>query len=74
MTVMRLARLLRGIPIYRLGRRTGLSPSRLSLIEREHVTPRDAELTRLARVLKVSKSRLLEQVSVEAMFVGRRDG
>jgi transcriptional regulator with XRE-family HTH domain len=74
MTVMRLARLLRGMPIYLLGRRTALSPSRVSLIERGYVTPHDDELARVARALQVSKARLLERVSIEALLVGTRDG
>jgi transcriptional regulator with XRE-family HTH domain len=58
MLVMRAVRSIHNLPLYVLSQRTGISPGRLSLIERELVHATDEERGKIARCLRV-KARVL---------------
>jgi hypothetical protein len=68
MLALRVARILRHMPVYVLARRVGMSASRLSLLERGFVPATDAEHARLAACLEVPEGILFAEVHVEALF------
>ena len=68
MLLMRAIRVTKSLPLYELARRTRISPSRLSLIERELATATQEEQGRIAQSLQV-KARVLFQPATAAALV-----
>jgi hypothetical protein len=58
LTPLRLARLHAGVPQFVVSKRAGLSPARVSLLERGHDSPTENEKTALARALGIAVDRL----------------
>ena len=69
MLLLRPVRATRSLPLYELARRTGISPSRLSLIEREIVIASSKERQKIAQSLRV-KARVLFQPATVGALVG----
>jgi transcriptional regulator with XRE-family HTH domain len=69
MLVMRAARVLHPMPLYLLARHTGISPGRLSLIEREFVQASADERQKIAQALGVAEECLFQGATV-ATFAG----
>ena len=67
MLLMRAARALQTIPLYRLARHTGISPSRLSLIEREFVLASPEERQKIAQALGVQAALLFHSATGEVL-------
>jgi transcriptional regulator with XRE-family HTH domain len=55
---LRRERILREKTLHELGRKTNISPGRLSLIERDLVEPRYREMQAISRALRVSIKRV----------------
>lgn len=66
---MRHRRLDRGLTLLDLFRETGLQPSRLSLVERLHVSPRADERARIASALEADEAELFSDLVTD-----RQDG
>lgn len=62
MTLMKRLRLERGISQQVLGTRAGIQAADLSRIERRVLVPSPRQLSRIARVLKVTEAELLTEV------------
>ena len=69
MLLLRAVRAVRSLPLYELARRTGISPSRLSCIEREIAIASQAEQGKIAQSLRV-KAGVLFQPATAAALVG----
>ena len=69
MLLMRAARVVHPMPLYLLARRTGISPSRLSLIEREFVMASPDERQKIAQALGADEMFLFQPATVAA-FAG----
>lgn len=63
MLIMRAIRVVRNVPLYVLGRRTGISPGRLSNIERELIVATPDERKKIAQSLGVKAAILFAQAT-----------
>ena len=67
MLMLRAIRAIRRLPLYVLSRRTGISPSRLSNIERELVVATQEERQKLAQSLRVKTGVLFQRATADAL-------
>jgi len=67
MLMMRAARSLCSMSLYALARQTKISPCRLSMIEREHVTATPEERDQVAQALQLDATLLFQTATAESL-------